>query len=697
MSIEGSDDSGFFFGALGFTSPVEQLALRTAPADSLLTWLTKPMGPHLVEAVLMRESHTALAILVTPEALYDPYSPRVGLGLVYKAPYIKTASFSEAFFYLKSASEAEADKRITNSCLMFVQINEASRVIPLPFVQPLFLDVPTTSDVTDSNRRKSPCAFRAFRLHRIIYMEESTLRTQVAFPHLGGKTESHLLNFQKQLLIPELHEQSQLSVTLVAVDDEHWNITNDPIYPACLSEFRRRHQASQASQADRSIEMSGPGGGGPTLAMTPPPAASANSSPPPALGDHEVLELVHDTLDQVYALHLETLQEMGFIREVDRALAKSLMSEFIRLQLIFGDDLNTSLWAMHADLEATSDELMRDLDIAAQHSTDLPSENPAMRAALHRFKEMIKLKLALLLAQVDVAQEDMDRFLQHHLAELHSQMDTRNLIESLSQRIAAHQSTVCQIMYKEPLKHIEVILQVLLGLAADQPLEGNFFSGILEGLLGRLGIAAPGEENPPTSSKGGAAQLWALAVVDAIQKMEKRRMRLEAPKSSGMPPRLHLNCEEDFLSDRSHQVPGVFPDPLFLPNMVNSVYKLVGPPVLAEASPFTAATDRPTPEESVDDGSGTVVPSPSPSTAGTLPAEKGRAGLPTTPVQIMGDSEIESDKTEDPEPKGDSSHLTQVFPSTSDRTLRKWTHGKLEGSKGSKDGAPSPKRVSVKK
>ena len=112
-------NSGSFFGVLGFTSLVEQLALRTAPAESLLTWLTMLTGPHLVEAVLTRGSHTALAILVTPEELYDSYAPRVRLGLVYKAPYIKMASFSEAFFYLKSASEAEADKRITDSHLNF--------------------------------------------------------------------------------------------------------------------------------------------------------------------------------------------------------------------------------------------------------------------------------------------------------------------------------------------------------------------------------------------------------------------------------------------------------------------------------------------------------------------------------------------------------------------------------------------------
>ena len=389
---------------------------------------------------------------------------------------------------------------------------------------------------------------------------------------------------------------------------------------------------------------------------------------------------------------------MGFIREVDRALAKSIMSEFIRLQLIVGEDLNTSLQAMHADLEATTDELIRDLDIAVQNSTDLPPKNPSERVALHRFKELVKLKLTLLLAQVDAACEDMDRFLQHHLEELRSQADMRNLIESLSQRVAAHQSRVHQIVYSEPLKHAEVTQWVLMGMAADQPVESNFFPGILEGLLGRLGITAPGEKNPPTSSKEGVARLWASAVLDDVQKTEKRRVRLGTSESSGMPPGLHLNYEEDFLSYRSHQVPGVFTDPLFLPNMVNLVYKLVGPPVLAEAPPFTAANDRPTtPVESVDDRDGTVTPSPSLSTAGIPTAEKGRVGLPATPVQIIGDSGAESDKTKDLEPEEDSSYSAQVFPSMSDCALRQQSLSKSDGSKDSQDSAPSPKRVTIKK
>ena len=75
---------------------------------NVLTWITQPKGPYLVDGTSTLDSLTALAILVTPEALYDPNSPRVRLGLIYKAPYIRATSFSEAFFFLKSASQAKA-------------------------------------------------------------------------------------------------------------------------------------------------------------------------------------------------------------------------------------------------------------------------------------------------------------------------------------------------------------------------------------------------------------------------------------------------------------------------------------------------------------------------------------------------------------------------------------------------------------
>ena len=77
-----------------------------ASLTDILCWLTQPQGSHLVDDTSAQDSFMALAILVTPEALYDTDPPRVGLGLVYKPPYIQAASFSEVYFSLKLASQA---------------------------------------------------------------------------------------------------------------------------------------------------------------------------------------------------------------------------------------------------------------------------------------------------------------------------------------------------------------------------------------------------------------------------------------------------------------------------------------------------------------------------------------------------------------------------------------------------------------
>ena len=132
--------------------------------------------------------------------------------------------------------------------------------------------------------------------------------------------------------------------------------------------------------------------------------------------------------------------------------------------------------------------------------------------------------------------------------------------------------------------------------------------------------------------------------------------------------------------------------------MVNSVYKLVIPPVLSGAPLFAAAQDNPTiPLESGDDRDSIVPPSPSPSTICAPTAEKSKVGLPTTPIQIIGKSYTESDKTENLEPKVDSSYSAPVFPPKSDRALRKWTRSKTDSVRDSKDGAPSSKRATIKK
>ena len=426
-----------------------------------------------------------------------------------------------------------------------MQTHESNQVIPLPGVPTLFLDVKTAEDVTDSNEPWPPPDFRGLRLHWVVYIGVSPPVGQVAFPHLQGKTVSHWAPTQKQVLRPELEKAPQLTVALSAADTNHWNIGNDPIFPSCLDKFKARHEASQASGAAKLTRRPSIHGESSTPTHELPFPAWPQPPSTPTLGWREVDEKVAEVMDQVHNLHLEMVQEMGFIRAVNQALAKALMVEFLRLKLITGDDLSTTLQTWHADMEATTEEFLRDLDSAGQTSTTLPSKNAAVVVAFHKYREVAKLKLALPLTQLDVAQEEMEKFIQFHLEELQSQQETKHLVGELSFRITDHRSKVCQLLRSEPLRHAEVALLILVGMAADWPLKSNFFPGLLEGLLGRLGIAVPGESKPPTSTREGAGCLWSSAVHEAISQLEQREV--ETPGSARLPQCLDLHYEKDFL------------------------------------------------------------------------------------------------------------------------------------------------------
>ena len=139
----------------------------------------------------------------------------------------------------------------------------------------------------------------------------------------------------------------------------------------------------------------------------------------------------------------------------------------------------------------------------------------------------------------------MEKFIQFHLEELRSQQETKNLIGELSSKITDHRGRVHQLLCSEPLRHPEVVLLNLVGMAADRPLKSNFFPGLLKGLLGSLGTAAPGEGNPPSSSQEGAGHAWSSAVHEAISQIEQKEV--EATGAVGLPQCLDLHYKEDFL------------------------------------------------------------------------------------------------------------------------------------------------------
>ena len=181
-------------------------------------------------------------------------------------------------------------------------------------------------------------------------------------------------------------------------------------------------------------------------------------------------------------------------------------------------------------------------------------------------------------------------------------------------------------------------------MAADWPLKSNFFPGLLEGLLGSLGIAAPGESKPPTSSQEGAGHLWSSAVREAISQIEQREV--ETPGPAGLPCYLDLHYEEDFLKKQSHQVPAVFLDLLFVPSMANAVYKIVKPPVVLKALFSASSRKVPSissqPEDSGPEPEVSEQKKSTPSTSKTSQRVQER---------VIEASNTDSDKTDEPTPE----------------------------------------------
>ena len=145
------------------------------------------------------------------------------------------------------------------------------------------------------------------------------------------------------------------------------------------------------------------------------------------------------------------------------------MAEFVRLQLMVGEDLTKRLETLTADLEASSQALMSDIAKAI----DLHPDNPAasqVKAVLRNFQQITSLKVALPLMELEAAREDMKKFMQSRLQELSSQTESQELIRGLSKKLADHTSRVRELVQVPELSEGEVSLRIIIGLMAHLPL-----------------------------------------------------------------------------------------------------------------------------------------------------------------------------------------------------------------------------------
>ena len=127
--------------------------------------------------------------------------------------------------------------------------------------------------------------------------------------------------------------------------------------------------------------------------------------------------------------------------------------------------------------------------------------------------------------------------------------------------------------------------RVLIGLSTDQPLEANFFPGILEGLAGRLGLTPPGVTDPPTSVRAGVSQQWAAALREAVRRMEGRDINLKQITHTMMPPGLHLDYDLDFQTRRVDDIAPTLTSPL-LSGLIDNIHQLEKPEIPRKPTSF---------------------------------------------------------------------------------------------------------------
>ena len=182
----------------------------------------------------------------------------------------------------------------------------------------------------------------------------------------------------------------------------------------------------------------------PTEAPTPQPVAGSSGAALPIKTAHHgerILETAHKILAHIHAIRLQAMLEMGSVQELDQTLACTLMAEFVRLQLILGEDLTKSLIAFRTDLETSCEVLSSDFARTLNlHPNDPVSHQ--VKAIIQMFQQSTSMKMSLPLMELGAAREDMEGFLQSCLCKISSQSESQELIKELSQKLLAHASRV---------------------------------------------------------------------------------------------------------------------------------------------------------------------------------------------------------------------------------------------------------------
>ena len=157
-----------------------------------------------------------------------------------------------------------------------------------------------------------------------------------------------MLEHEPEKFPPSMRQGPKVAIPLRPPSSRHWNIDSDLTFSLAVDTHRRQHEAKKTGQ-DQERESVGaeespretPAPKGASLAI----AGSSQAASPTETAHQEEqdLEVALSAIRHIHAIRLQTIHDMGCMREVEQVAVSTLMVKFARLQAILGEDLTQSL------------------------------------------------------------------------------------------------------------------------------------------------------------------------------------------------------------------------------------------------------------------------------------------------------------------------------------------------------------------
>ena len=370
---------------------------------------------------------------------------------MYKPHYISTESFCRAYMHLNvwhaAASSEDSTDKLDSAHFILVSISEMSEMVPLTQPHPIFLDVAGKEVMEKTGEPLAPLWFRGFRLHTVWSRPPGEEPVhQITFPHLRGDVIIPMLEYEPEKFPQSMRQGPKMAILLRPPSSGHWNIESDLILTIMMDTNRRWLEDKRATQ-DPEQESAGaeespremPVPEGAPLAI-----ASSSKAASPMETTHQGekdLEAALGAIKCIHALHLQIIHNMGSMREIEQVAVCTLMVEFARLQTILCEDLTKCLSALRSELEASSEVLSADI----LNILNLRPGDPGfsrVRELIQKYHQSVSIKINLPLIELEVAKEDLDRFLQECLHELSSDPRALEVLEEITQTLTSYNCKV---------------------------------------------------------------------------------------------------------------------------------------------------------------------------------------------------------------------------------------------------------------